>query len=223
MRLDFPLPWSFFVVLACICGIETSKEAEIDGLWSTEMSARRFIGQFVNYMKLNNTTNWAESNATRFLTQKGNCVKKILCLALPGSKMGSTSVACTGCVACRWPSQPRSGSASAPEAGSLLKTLTQLWQMQLSQKETSPQLLCGCWLWACLSSSLGGLYNVHCVQCAGDSNRFQFFGLSFLFPRLWPACFTHTGWDMFRSLLWGKWILHFESSTVLPFQERTHI
>lgn len=33
MRLDFPWrPSSFFVVLACIYGIETSKEVEIDDL-----------------------------------------------------------------------------------------------------------------------------------------------------------------------------------------------
>lgn len=48
-------------------------------------------------MKLNNTTNWVELNTTRFLTQIGNCVKKISCLALPGFKMVFTSAACMNC------------------------------------------------------------------------------------------------------------------------------
>lgn len=39
-------------------------------------------------------------NTTQLLTLKRNCVKKILCLALPGFKSVFTSVACMSCVVC---------------------------------------------------------------------------------------------------------------------------
>lgn len=114
------------------------------------MLARRFIGQFVNYMKLNNTTNCVEMNATQLLTQKRNCVKKILCLALPGFKSVFTSVACMSCVVClAFAAKKRLCVCS--KGWILLKALPQPWQM-----ETSPQLLHRCWLWGWLCNSSGG-------------------------------------------------------------------
>lgn len=163
-------------------------------------------------MKLNNTTNWVETNSTQLLTPKGNCVKKILCLALPGFKMVFSPVACMSCVVClafaakkrlqgldpSWKHCPSSGRCSSARREPALSSCTDVGSpIARGDGPLLPAQLCPlCW---------------RCQQIPI---------LAVEFP---PPCFTHVGWDVFRSLPWGKRILHFESSAVHSFWDHTHI
>lgn len=85
------------------------------------MVARKFTGQFVNYMKLNNTTNWAELNTTRLLTPKGNCVKKNFVSCSPRIQNG-LYICCLHELCCI------SGLPSQEEALHLLQRLDPSWK-----------------------------------------------------------------------------------------------
>lgn len=93
-------------------------------------------------MKLNSITHWAELEAAQFLAQKANDMKKILHLTLSGFKIVFISVVWKVLLCVTGLHSKEDALHLLWKAKSLLKTLTQLWQMQLSQKNTSLQLLC---------------------------------------------------------------------------------
>lgn len=200
MRLDFPHPCSFF----CCTGLHLWNRNTQGGWdwwpikhWDSGKKIYRTVCQLYE-VKQHNKLSGAEHN-TAPDTKRKLCEKKS-CVLLSQDSKWSLHLLPAWAVLCFWPSRPRRGSASAPKAGSLLEALTQLWQMQLSQKGTSPQPLHRCWLWGWPLQQLRRMDLSHPTQCplcpvgigmsTGDANRFplemptdsNFFGWASNFP-----------------------------------------